>query len=74
MNKNSKVILPLMAAMSEMNINDYDSEVMKVLESFDTRYTEYKPMSVSPNVKSKKQLKARKKNKAAKQSRKKNRK
>ena len=74
MDKNSKVILPLMAAMSEMNINDYDSEVMKVLESFDTKYTEYKPMSVSPNVKNKKQLKARKKNKAAKQSRKKNRK
>jgi hypothetical protein len=72
MTKLSKeAILPLMAAM---NGTDYDKELARVLEDLSMRYTEFHPVSYGPAVKSNKTLKARKKNKAAKQSRKKNRK
>lgn len=66
-----EAILPLMAAMSG---TDYDKELLKILEERSFQYTEYHPVSYGPAVKSKKTLKARKKNKAAKQARKKNRK
>ena len=72
MTKLSKeAILPLMAAMDETN---YIKDAYRALEDMTMQYTEYAPTSYGPTVKSKKQLKARKKSKAAKQARKKNRK
>ena len=70
-NLSKEAILPLMAAMSE---TEYNKEFARALEDMEMRYTEYHPVSYGPTVKSKKQLKTRKKNKAAKQARRKNRK
>lgn len=70
-NLSKEAILPLMAAMGE---TEYNKELARALEDLSMKYTEYHPVSYGPTTKSKKQLKARKKNKAAKQSRKKNRK
>lgn len=64
------------AATSEQGMNkhiDFEKEINRILET-ELMYTEYHPVSSSPATKSKKQLKARKKSKAAKQARKKNRK
>lgn len=63
-------------AASEQGIGkhiDFEKEINRILET-ELMYTEYHPISHGPSTKSKKQLKARKKNKAAKQARKKNRK
>lgn len=70
-NLSKEAILPLMAAMGE---TEYNKELARALEELSMKYTEYHPVSHGPSTKSKKQLKARKKNKAAKQARKKNRK
>jgi hypothetical protein len=64
------------AAASEQGIDkhiDFEKEINRILET-ELMYTEFHPVSYGPVVKSNKTLKARKKNKAAKQSRKKNRK
>jgi hypothetical protein len=64
------------AAASEQGIDkhiDFEKEINRILET-ERLYTEFLPISYGPAVKSKKTIKARKKNKAAKQSRKKNRK
>jgi len=66
-----EAILPLAAAMGG---TVYEKEMARVFEDLSMSHTEYHLVSYGPTVKSKKTLKARKKNKAAKQSRKKNRK
>ena len=70
-NLSKEAILPLMASMGE---TEYNKELARAIEELSMRYTEYHPVSYGPTVKSKKQLKARKKSKAAKQARRKNRK
>jgi hypothetical protein len=64
------------AASSDPEMNqyfDYDKEIHRIMEN-EYIYAGSRTMSIGPSVKSKKTLKARKKNKMAKQSRKKNRK
>lgn len=78
MTKLSKeTVLPLMAAMIEEKTysgGDYDEAMKQAFESFSWNESIYNAPPSRSNTLSKKQVKARNKNKAAKKARKKNRK